>query len=104
MSSSTSISSSSNTPASSHNSSYKFEHGYPVASTVELAYNNADLGRAVEAYKFFYPTMVVQAQMQSTVSSAGNNTSPNQIGSSWSPGLNIKYSQPNPIRPIPQQC
>jgi hypothetical protein len=57
----------------------KFEHGYPVASTVELAYNNTDLGRAIEAYKFFYPTMGVEAQMQSTVSALGNN-GPNQIG------------------------
>jgi hypothetical protein len=85
MSSSLSPSSSSSpspltSPVSSDSSSspYKFEHGYPTASTVELAYNNTDLGRAIEAYKFFYPTMVNEAEMQAISSASNNNTS--QIG------------------------
>ena len=50
--------SSSSSPSSPSSSPYKFEHGYPTASTVELAYNNTDLGRAIEAYKFFFPTLI----------------------------------------------
>jgi hypothetical protein len=70
-------SSPSTSPTSSDNSSpYKFERGYPTASTVELAYNNTDLGRAIEAYKFFYPTMVTEAMMQEVPAS----DKPNQVG------------------------
>jgi hypothetical protein len=63
---------------SSDNSSspYKFERGYPVTGTVELAYNNTDPGRAIEAYKFFYPTMVTEALMQL----APPSDKPNQVG------------------------
>jgi hypothetical protein len=60
----------------SDNSSYEFEGGFPTADTVELAYNNTDLGRAIEAYKFFYPTMVNEAMMQ--VESQSNES--NQVG------------------------
>lgn len=60
----------------SNNSIYKFELGYPTADTVELAYNNTDLSRAVEAYKFFYPTIVVEAFLQVMPPS----DIPNQVG------------------------
>ena len=75
---SSSSSASANTPMSSDNSSspYKFERGYPVTGTVELAYNNTDPGRAIEAYKFFYPTMVTEALMQL----APPSDKPNQVG------------------------
>jgi hypothetical protein len=33
----------------------KFERGYPTPETVEKAYDDADLNRAVQAYRFFYP-------------------------------------------------
>jgi hypothetical protein len=36
---------------------YEFEGGYPTAETVQRAYDEADLARAVQAYKFFYPTV-----------------------------------------------
>jgi hypothetical protein len=38
-------------------SKYTFEGGYPAAETVERAYDDADLNRAVTAYRFFYPTV-----------------------------------------------
>lgn len=38
-------------------SPYVFEGGYPTAETVQRAYDDADLARAVQAYKFFYPTV-----------------------------------------------
>jgi hypothetical protein len=34
---------------------YEFERGFPAAGTTERAYDAADLRRAIEAYKFFYP-------------------------------------------------
>lgn len=36
---------------------YAFEGGYPTPDTVQRAYDDADLMRAVNAYKFFYPTV-----------------------------------------------
>ena len=46
------------------NSPYKFERGYPAPSTAERAYNDTDLSRAIEAYKFFYPTMSTESLFQ----------------------------------------
>jgi hypothetical protein len=43
-----------NGPTSSR---YVFEGGYPTAETIEQAYDDADLTRAIQAYKFFYPTV-----------------------------------------------
>lgn len=36
---------------------YAFKNGFPTEKTVQQAYDAADLNRAVEAYKFFYPTV-----------------------------------------------
>lgn len=36
---------------------YQFNGGYPTAETVEQAYDDADLIRAIEAYKFFFPAV-----------------------------------------------
>jgi hypothetical protein len=38
-------------------SDYIFERGYPTDDTIRKAYEEADLNRAVEAYRFFYPTV-----------------------------------------------
>ncbi|WNH47245.1 DUF1254 domain-containing protein [Stenotrophomonas aracearum] len=38
-------------------SNYEFVGGYPTPETVRNAYDDADLARAVQAYKFFYPTV-----------------------------------------------
>ena len=40
-----------------HASHYAFEHGFPDADTLKQAYDDADLNRAIQAYKFFYPTV-----------------------------------------------
>jgi len=40
---------------------YEFRGGYPTQETVERAYDDADLTRAIAAYKFFYPTVSGQA-------------------------------------------
>jgi hypothetical protein len=36
---------------------YKFERGYPTSDRAQIAYDDLDLNRAVEAYRFFYPTV-----------------------------------------------
>src|SRR5262245_50949851 len=40
-----------------HESHYSFDHGFPTADTMGQAYDDADLNRAIQAYKFFYPTV-----------------------------------------------
>jgi hypothetical protein len=40
---------------------YTFERGYPTPETVRQAYDDADLNRAMQAYRFFYPTVVGMA-------------------------------------------
>ena len=40
-----------------HESHYAFDQGFPTADTMSQSYNDADLNRAIQAYKFFYPTV-----------------------------------------------
>jgi len=40
-------------------SSKGFKGGYPAATTVQRAYDEADLNRAIQAYRFFYPTVSI---------------------------------------------
>lgn len=46
-----------NTSATSSNDDYKFVGGYPTEATIQKAYDDADLNRAIQTYKFFYPTV-----------------------------------------------
>jgi hypothetical protein len=43
------------------NSEYTFHDGYPTPQTARQAYDDADLNRAIEAYKFFYPSVSILA-------------------------------------------
>lgn len=45
-----------NSPDSSSDG-YEFVGGYPTEKTIQKAYDDADLNRAIQAYKFFYPTV-----------------------------------------------
>lgn len=36
---------------------YEFVGGYPTQMTIQKVYDDADLNRAIQAYKFFYPTV-----------------------------------------------
>jgi hypothetical protein len=36
---------------------YEFSGGYPSPETVQRAYDDADLNRAVQAYRFFFPSV-----------------------------------------------
>lgn len=44
-------------PAENAGHAYSFQLGYPVGNTAQKAYDASDLNRAIEAYKFFYPTV-----------------------------------------------
>ena len=56
-------------------SPYKFERGYPAPGTADRAYNDTDLGRAIEAYKFFYPTISLESLLQDISASLKPNQS-----------------------------
>jgi hypothetical protein len=45
------------TPVTIRPTAYEFPNGYPTDETIQTAYDEADLFRAVQAYKFFYPTV-----------------------------------------------
>ena len=40
-----------------HQTSLEFPGGYPTAGTAQRFYDEADLNRAIEAYRFFYPNV-----------------------------------------------
>src|ERR1700756_1211075 len=41
--------------------SYQFINGYPTKETVQKAYDDADLNRAIQCYRFFYPSVSIMA-------------------------------------------
>lgn len=43
-----------------HEQRYAFERGYPIADTSKHARDDADLQRAITAYRFWYPTVSVE--------------------------------------------
>lgn len=47
------------TGAQSTSAPYEFKGGFPTPETVTRAYDDADLNRAVQAYRFFYPNVSV---------------------------------------------
>jgi hypothetical protein len=47
---------------------YEFVGGYPTPETVKRAYDEADLNRAVSAYRFFYPTVSIEATWRGNLS------------------------------------
>jgi hypothetical protein len=46
---------------------YVFEGGYPNPETIQRAYDDADLTRAIQAYKFFYPTVSIEATWRGNI-------------------------------------
>jgi hypothetical protein len=55
---------------------YRFEGGYPTAETVRRAYDEADLNRAVSAYRFFYPSVSIMATWRGNLD---NGVVPNRV-------------------------
>ncbi|MFI5435589.1 DUF1254 domain-containing protein [Rhodococcus baikonurensis] len=48
--------------------SYRYVGGYPTEETVRRAYDEADLNRAISAYRFFYPTVSLEATWRGNLS------------------------------------
>jgi hypothetical protein len=48
------------TASANGTSAYTFDQGYPTAETSAKAYDDADLQRAITAYRFWYPTVSVE--------------------------------------------
>ena len=45
------------TPALTTVQEYEFDGGFPTLETIQRAYDDADLNRAITAYRFFYPSV-----------------------------------------------
>ncbi len=60
-----------------NSSEYTFERGFPTAATAEKAHAASDLRRAIEAYKFFYPTLGTEAVFEQMLT---NGAKLNEIG------------------------
>ncbi len=56
---------------------YTFERGFPTADTAEAANEATDLRRAIEAYKFFYPTVATEGVFEQFVP---HGMVPNEVG------------------------
>jgi hypothetical protein len=85
------------TPAA-NGQTYAFERGYPNADTAQKVYDDADLNTAIQAYKFFYPTVSIAAVWEGNVRAgltANNsfllmNGSPHQLV--FTPNSDTPYS------------
>jgi hypothetical protein len=55
---------------------YLFEGGFPTPETIQRAYDDADLNRAVQAYRFFFPTLSGLAIFKGN---AAVGVTPNQV-------------------------
>ena len=53
-------------------SPYPFVGGYPTAETVRRVYDEADLNRAVQAYRFFSPTVSLEATWRGNLAPGGD--------------------------------
>ena len=82
--------------AQSAESPLQFERGYPVAGTAQNVYDASDLRRAIEAYKFFYPTMGTEAVMQQMMA---NGAKINEVGHVMSASPQIQFGATNADTP-----
>jgi hypothetical protein len=48
-------------------SSYQFVNGYPTTQTIQQAYDEADLNRAIQCYRFFYPSVSILATWEGNI-------------------------------------
>ncbi len=55
---------------------YTFKGGFPTSETIRRAYDDADLYRAIEAYKFFYPTVSIMGTWKGNIHAG---TIPNKV-------------------------
>ncbi len=85
-----------NSFAQTAESPLQFERGFPTAGTAEKAHDASDLRRAIEAYKFFYPTMGSEAVMQQMLS---NGAKVNEIGHVMATWPRIQFGAANSDTP-----
>jgi len=74
----------------------QFERGYPVAGTAENAYDASDRRRAIESYKFFYPTVSTESVMQQMLT---NGAKINEVGHVMSASPPIQFGGTNADTP-----
>lgn len=55
---------------------YEFKGGYPTPETVQKAYDDGDLARAIEAYKFFFPAVSILGTWDGNIAAG---TVPNKV-------------------------
>src|ERR1700742_1245815 len=55
---------------------YSFQGGYPTPETIQKAYDDADLARAIEAYKFFFPSVSILGTWDGNIAAG---TVPNKV-------------------------
>jgi hypothetical protein len=55
---------------------YVFTGGYPTPETIQRAYDDADLNRAVQCYRFFYPSVSIMATWRGNID---NGVVPNKV-------------------------
>jgi hypothetical protein len=66
---------------------YEFEHSFPTPDTARTIYDEQDFQRAVEAYRFFYPT----------VSAEGIFNANRQLGIEDGKGLIVLAAKPHHV-------
>lgn len=52
------------TTTQTSNTSYTFERGFPSGDTAQKSYDDVDLNRAIQAYRFWYPTVSCEGIFQ----------------------------------------
>jgi len=75
---------------------YTFKQGFPAAGTTQSAYDAADLRRAIEAYKFFYPTLGTEAVIQQGLAAGGKI---NEVGIVMATGPRQQFGAANADTP-----
>lgn len=66
----------STTRKSTSQNTYAFKGGFPTQEAAQKAYDDADMARAIEAYKFFYPTVSIFGTWQGNIHAG---TVPNKV-------------------------
>ena len=90
------------TPALTTVQDYEFEGGFPTPETVQRAYDDADLMRAISAYRFFYPTVSIMATWKGNLESG---MVPNRVfGMIWRAPRSSWCSRRTRTRPTPAWC
>ncbi|WP_254707617.1 hypothetical protein [Rhodococcus pyridinivorans] len=76
----------------------RFEGGYPTEETIRRAYDDADLVRAIQCYRFFYPTVSLEATWRGNLS---GGVVPNKVFALLEGTPQQFVFTPTPTPPIP---